>query len=141
MNMFKPVAATTIEGYIASLPEKQRREVVYMHAFIRGVVPSLTPHFAYNMIGYGNFNYRNYKKEIIDWPVIGLAGQKNYISLYVCALDNGQYIAETYKERLGNVSVGKSCIRFKTRDDIDMATLTTVLTSAEKSPGLTPQSV
>ena len=88
------------------------------------------------MPGYGTFKYKNYKKDILNWPVIALASQKNYISLYICALDKGKYIAEKYKKDLGKVSVGKSCIRFKKLQDLNLKTLAKVIKLAEKSPGL-----
>ena len=88
------------------------------------------------MLGYGTFKYKNYKKEMIDWPIIALANQKNYISLYVCSLEGGKYVAEKYKDELGKVSVGKSCIRFKKIDDLNLKILTKVLKLAAKSPGL-----
>ncbi len=136
MNMFKPVKAKTIEEYIDALVIERKEEVLKLHRFIQEAVPSLRAHFSYNMIGYGSFKYKNYKKEIIDWPVIGLASQKNYISLYVCALENGHYIAEKHKDQLGKVSVGKSCIRFKTVSDLHLPALQKVLEKAEKNPGL-----
>ena len=88
------------------------------------------------MPGYGKFKYENYKKEIIDWPTIALASQKNYMSLYLCAVDKGEYIAEKYKNELGKVSVGKSCIRFKKLEDLNLKTLKKVIKLAAKSPGL-----
>ncbi len=88
------------------------------------------------MLGYGSFKYVNYKKETVDWPIIGLASQKSYISLYVCALEDGKYIAEKYKDTLGKVSVGKSCIRFKKLEDLDLKGLREILALASKNPGL-----
>jgi len=88
------------------------------------------------MLGYGSFKYQNYKKEIIDWPTIALASQKNYISLYVCAVKDGKYISEKHKEELGRVNVGKSCIRFKKIEDLNLKTLEKVIKLAERSPGL-----
>ncbi len=88
------------------------------------------------MLGYGSFKYKNYQKKIIDWPIVALASQKNYISLYVCALDGKQYLAEKYKDKLGKVSVGKSCIRFKKIEDLHLPTFKTVLKRAAQSPGL-----
>jgi hypothetical protein len=99
-------------------------------------VPSLKPHFAYNMLGYGSFPYKNYKKDDIEWPVISLANQKNYVSIYVCSVDKDGYIAEQYKDQLGKVSVGKSCIRFKKVEDVDLKILKKVLLLAAKKPGL-----
>jgi hypothetical protein len=78
----------------------------------------------------------NYKKEKIEWPVIALANQKNYISLYICAVENGKYIAEKYKKELGKASVGRSCIRFKKIKDVNLPALKKVLLLAQKNPGL-----
>ncbi len=134
--MFKPVKATSVEEYFQMLPSERLEPIRFLHEFIQKTAPSLKPHFSYNMLGYGGFKYKNYKKEIIDWPVISLASQKNYMSLYVCALEKGKYIAETYKDLLGKVSVGKSCVRFKKLEDLDMEGLAKVIRIAEKSPGL-----
>jgi uncharacterized protein YdhG (YjbR/CyaY superfamily) len=136
MNMFRKVKADSIASYIAAIPEDRRGALNAVDALIRKTVPRLKPHFAYNMLGYGSFQYRNYKKETIDWPIVALAAQKNYFSLYICALDEGAYVAEKYKAELGKVSVGKSCIRFKKLEDLDTRTLVKVLKRAARSPGL-----
>ena len=136
MNMFKSVASHTVKEYIAVVPQDRKETITFLHQFIQKSAPKLKAHFAYNMLGYGSFPYLNYKKEKIYWPVIALANQKNYISLYVCAVDRGQYIAEKYKKELGKVSVGRSCIRFKKLEDINLAALKKVLQFAAKSPGL-----
>lgn len=136
MNMFKPTKATTVKEYFDALPEERKDVMVALHTLIQKTVPTLKPHFAYNMLGYGSFPYLNYKKESIEWPVIALASQKQYISLYICAVVNGKYIAESHKKELGKVSVGKSCIRFKKMEDIDLPTLKKVLLLAAKNPGL-----
>ena len=53
------------------------------------------------------------------WPLIALAAQKRHLSLYVCAVVDGGYLAEERAERLGKVSCGKSCIRFTSLDRVD----------------------
>jgi len=136
MNMFKPTKAKTVAEYIKAVPAERRDTILAVHDFIRKTVPKLKPHFAYNMLGYGSFPYTNYKKESITWPVIALANQKNYVSLYVCSIDAGQYVAEKYKKELGKVSVGKSCIRFKKLEDLNLPMLKKVLMTAAKNPGL-----
>lgn len=136
MNMFKPVKATTVEEYFAMLAPERKEIIEKMHNFIQKVAPSLKPHFAYNMLGYGSFTHRNYKHEPIKWPTVSLASQKNYVSLYVCSVQNGEYVAEKHKDELGKVSVGKSCIRFKKIEDLDLKALEKILKIAEKSPGL-----
>lgn len=135
MNMFKAVKAKTVKEYLAAVPAKQKEDFLFLHTLIQKTTPKLKPHFAYNMIGYGSFPYRNYKNEPIMWPTVSLASQKNYISLYICALDNGVYIAEKHKKELGKVSVGKSCIRIKNVKDVNLSGLKKVLKFAEKHPG------
>jgi hypothetical protein len=136
MNMFKPTAAKTVDEYLAALPEERKEPFLFLHELIQKTAPSLKSHFAYNMLGYGSMKYLNSKKEVIDWPIISLANQKNYISLYVCATEGPEYIAEKNKDRLGKVKVGKSCIQIKKIEDLNLEVLKEVIKSAEKSPGL-----
>lgn len=136
MNMFKPTDAKTVEGYIDSVPVERKELIKFLHEFIQKSTPGLKPHFATNMLGYGSFPYRNYKHEAIEWPVVALANQKNYVSIYVCSILDGGYLAEKYAMELGKVSVGKSCIRFKKLEDINLPTLKKVLELAANKPGL-----
>ncbi len=136
MNMFKPVKATTTKEYMSALPKERRDALEFLDTFIKKVVPKLKPVFAYNMPGYGVFKYKNYKKEVVNWPVIAIASQKNYISVYVCAVSHGAYIAESHKKELGKVSVGRSCIRFKKIEDLNSKGLEKVLKLAAKFPGI-----
>ncbi len=134
--MFKAVKENTIESYLENVPKERQELMFFLHSFIKKTVPKLKPYFAYNMLGYGFFSCLNYKKEKIDWPIIALANQKNYVSLYVCAVDKGVYVAEEYKKELGKVKVGKSCISFKKLEDLNLSALKKVLRFAAKSPGL-----
>ncbi len=136
MNMFKKTESTTVAGYLAAVPEDRRELVRFLHAFIQKAAPSLKAHFASNMLGYGSFPCRNYKNELISWPVISLANQKNYVSIYVCSVVDGKYLVETYAHQLGKVSVGKSCIRLKKLEDVDLPALKKVIQIAAKYPGL-----
>lgn len=136
MNMFKPAAATSIAEYLEAVPDERKEALQTLHAFIQKTVPDLKPYFAHNMIGYGSFPYKNYKKEMIEWPTIALANQKNYISIYACALVNGEYVAQQFEDTLGKVSVGKSCVRFKKIEDLNLDVLAKMLRLAAKHPGL-----
>ncbi|MEX1997820.1 MAG: DUF1801 domain-containing protein [Candidatus Andersenbacteria bacterium] len=136
MNMFKPTKAKTAKQYFDALPKERKEPMLFLDTFIKKAAPKLKSNFIYNMPGYGSFKYTNSKKDVLDWPIIALASQKNYISVYVCAVEDGEYIAEKFKEELGKVSVGKSCIRFKKLEDLNLKTLKTIIRLAAKSPGL-----
>lgn len=135
MNMFKPVGAQNRQEYLSMLNPERRKIIDTLDNLIRSAAPKLKPVFSYNMLGYGNFKYTNYKNEIIDWPIVAVASQKNYVSVYVCAVKGDQYLGELYKDRLGKVNVGKSCIRFKKITDIDLDTLAEIVRTAQDSPG------
>jgi len=136
MNMFKPVDAKSFDEYMAMLPDDRRRILETLDKLIRESAPELQQNFVYNMPGYGTFDYTNYKKEQLKWPIIAIASQKNYISVYVCSVDGDEYVAEKYKDELGKVSVGKSCIRFTKLEDVNLDVLKKIIKIAAKNPGL-----
>lgn len=131
--MFKPSKATTIEDYIEMLEEPRKSEIEKLDKFIRKTAPSLKPYFSYNMLGYGPFKYKSAKGEMIDWPLVALASQKNYISLYVCAADRKEYVAEKYKKELPKANIGRSCIRFKKVEDIDLKVIEKIIKEGIKT--------
>jgi len=136
MNMFAKNAAKSIEEYLLLVPDDRKKDIGFLHAFIQKAVPRLKPHYASNMIGYGSFYYLDSKKQKKDWPIISLANQKNYITIYVCALIEDKAAAEKYMKDLGKLTKGISCIRFKKIEEIKLETLKAVLKLAEKNPGV-----
>ena len=96
-----------------------------------GIDRQLVPVGSGRMLGYGLMPYRpRSARETTTWPLIALAAQKRHLSLYVCAVVDGAYLAEARAERLGRVSCGKSCIRFSSLDRVDRAELTALLQDA-----------
>ena len=91
-----------------------------LHKAICKAAPKLKPHIAYGMIGYGNYHYKYASGREGDCPVVALASQKQYISLYICCCGKDGYLPEKNKKRLGKVSVGKSCIRFRKLEDLNL---------------------
>jgi hypothetical protein len=136
MNMFAKNDANTVEEYLALVPDNRKKEIDFLHDFIQKAVPKLTPFYASNMIGYGSFYYLDSKKQKKDWPIISLANQKNYISIYVCTIIEDKELNEKIKKDFGKLSKGVSCIRFKKLEEINLETLVIVLNLAEKKPGV-----
>jgi hypothetical protein len=96
-----------------------------------GIDRQLVPVGSSAMLGYGLMPYQpKSAKEPTMWPLIALAAQKRHLSLYVCAVVDGRYIAEARAERLGKVSCGKSCIRFPSLDAVDADELRAVVRDA-----------
>lgn len=115
-------AATPAE-YIAGVEEKRRPDVQRLHELVREVAPELEPTMEFGMLGYGKMHYRYASGREGDWMKLGIANNKQYISLYCCAADDRGYVAERYRERLPKANIGKSCVRFKRLADLDEAVL------------------
>jgi hypothetical protein len=125
--MLKPAGVKTVEEYIEQIEEPRRSDIRALHAVIAKALPKLTPSIQSGMIGYGTYHYMYASGREGDSPIVALASQKNYISVYMCATENGEYVAEKHKSDLPKASIGKSCIRFKKLSDIDLKVLETLV--------------
>ena len=111
--------------------EELRRVDELVRAAAPGIDRQLVPMGSSAMLGYGLMPYKpRSAKESTMWPLIALAAQKRHISLYVCAVTDGEYLAEQRAGRLGKVSCGKSCIRFTSLDQVDADELGAVVRDA-----------
>jgi hypothetical protein len=129
-----------VEDHINSLPDEVREDIAAIDAVIAGVF-SGEPRVLWEgkfwggtdqeIIGYGDFMYQNSSK-IVEWFKVGLAAQKNHISLYVNAVEDGEYLPRTYGDRLGKVKVGAASIAFKDLSAIDLGELRAMLEHAHR---------
>jgi Domain of unknown function (DU1801) len=113
-------AKQRVGDYLASLPDDRRDTVTRVHEVVTQAVPELEVRMWKSFIGYGSYHYRYASGREGDWFPIGLTNNKSYVSLYFCAAEDDGYLAEKNEARLGKVSVGKSCVRFKRLDDLNL---------------------
>ncbi len=125
--------------HIESLPDELRQDIKHLDKIISEIMDghsrvlwegTLWGGTQQEIIGYGDYTINLSRGKKSEWFMVGLAIQKNYISIYVNAVEDGQYVAEKYRSKLGKVKVGKSSISFKRLDDLDMDTLKKVLSIA-----------
>lgn len=128
--------------YIDSLPEPVRRDIHLLDEAIAGVMPDAERVMwegvfwggtEQHIIGYGELVQPRPGKKTVEWFVVGLTVQKDAISVYVNAVEHGQYLAEKYASTLGTVSTGKSVIRFRTASDLNMEALLDLVRRAAAS--------
>ncbi|MEA2058296.1 MAG: DUF1801 domain-containing protein, partial [Actinomycetota bacterium] len=127
--------------YIASLPRETRPDVDRLDAAISDVM-SGHPKTMWEgrfwggsdqqIIGYGDYSYERSDGRTVVWFIVGLAQQKQYISVYVNAADETGYLTERYADRLGKAKVGKSSISFTSLDDIHLDVLLDLIAQAEQ---------
>jgi hypothetical protein len=121
------------EWFAAAGPRESelRRVDALVTAAAPGIDRQLVPAGSGRVLGYGLMPYRpRSARETTTWPLIALAAQRRHLSLYVCAVVDGQYLPEARAGQLGRVSCGKSCIRFTSLDRVDRAELTALLQDA-----------
>ena len=114
---------STPSEYIAKLEEPRKSEIAALDKLIRKLAPALEPFIHAGMLAYGPWHYKYDSGREGDWFRMGLASNKNYISLYVLATDGKSYVAERFKKALPKANIGKSCVRFKHLSDLDQSAL------------------
>jgi len=62
--------------------------------------------------------------------VCAVASQKHYMSLYM-----DTFLVEKYRSTLGNLDIGKSCIRFKRINDLPLNIVKKILVETVKRKG------
>ncbi len=128
----KPAGARTIDEYLDLIDEPRQTEVRMLHAMISKAVPKLKPSIQVGMIGYGSYHAVGLSGEG-DWPVVALASQKSYISVYLGGTNEGQKILDSHKKDLAGASIGKCCIRFTKITNIDLKALERVIKQGAKA--------
>jgi len=126
--------ASTPAEYLAQLEESRRADVAALDAMIRKVAPKLEPFIQMGILAYGPYRYKYESGREGDWFRIGIASNKNYISLYISATDGQGYLAERFKEALPKANIGKGCVRFKRLSDLDQAALKKLIVAGSKPP-------
>lgn len=134
------VTDRSVDDHIDSLREEVREDIKAIDDLIAAVF-SGEPRVVWEgkfwggtdqeIIGYGDFTYENSSKTV-EWFKVGLAAQKNHLSIYVNAVEDGEYLSRTYGDRLGKVKVGAASIGFKDLSAIDLGELRAMLEHARR---------
>ena len=138
--MFK-VDADSIKSYFDFDP-RRKPDLEKLDALIRTSAPRLAPYFhagtpagepgmRFKMIGYGPFEYASRTGKRVQWPVIGVALQKNYISVYFAVTRMGQPVTDAYAGRLGELRAGKGNFSFNRVDELDTDSLSRLISETQ----------
>jgi uncharacterized protein YdhG (YjbR/CyaY superfamily) len=118
--------AATVADYLAELPADRRRTISAVRAVIRKSLPK-----GYKeSVGYGMICYAvplsTYADTYNGQPLCyaALASQKNYCALYLMNVYGDTQTAKAFRDgfkKAGKkLDMGKSCVRFKTADDLPL---------------------
>lgn len=123
----------TVKEYLDSLPEERRAAIRKVRTAVnKGLPKGYKEGIQYNMLGWFvphsayPAGYHCDPKQPV--PFVGLASQKNYMSLYLMCIygDDKQraWFEKEYKKTGLKLDMGKSCLRFKKVEDIPLDLIT-----------------
>lgn len=122
--------AATVDEYLAQLPDDRREAIEAVRKVIlANLDPAIEERMSYGMIGYA-VPHRVYPAGYhcdpkMPLPVAGLASQKGHMSLYLMSLYGDPKLKEWFESEYSKtgkkLDIGKSCVRFKTLDDLPLA--------------------
>jgi hypothetical protein len=125
---FDPVRKIDLEKLDKLLKRFAPRLKRYFH---KGT-PAGEPGMRFKMIGYGRFHYLAKSGQQVEWPVVGVALQKNYISVYLSVTKDGASLVQSYAGKLGECRIGRNNFSFVKFDDLNFATVSALLSEADQ---------
>jgi hypothetical protein len=129
------MAAKTVAEYLKGLPEEKRKAL----AAVRKVIRANLPKGYSESLGYGGITYaiplskypNTYNKQPLCY--IALAAQKNFNTLYLMSAygstDHLKKLQDGYKKAGKKLDMGKSCIHFRSPDDLELEVIGKLVSS------------
>lgn len=116
-----------VDTYLRSA--KRSTELLQLDELITGAIPDASRTLwrgvmwggtQQTIVGYGVITQPRPRGRSVDWFLVGLAEQTRYISVYVNAVEDNQYLVSAYENRLGRVKVGTASIAITDLKMIDL---------------------
>jgi hypothetical protein len=127
--------ATTVKEYLDELPAERRKAISAVRKTIRKHLPEgFKEGMQYGMIGYF-IPLKRYPTTYNGQPlgIAALASQKNYMALYLMAVYGDPKLEKWFKSAFAKagkkLDMGKSCVRFKSLDDLPLDVIGEVVSS------------
>src|SRR5688500_4449004 len=127
--------ASTVDEYLAELPPERREVVSKVRDVVRRSLPKgYSETMSSGMISYG-IPLAKYPRTYNGQPLAyaALAAQKNYYALYLMGAymdpEQQKQLSEAFKRAGKKMDMGKSCLRFKTLEDLPLDAVAQVIAS------------
>lgn len=120
--------ASSIDEYIAALPEERKEAFAKLRKVIKKNLPKgFKEEMSYGMIGYvvphSIYPAGYHCDPKLPLPLMNLGSQKNFIVLHHMGMYGDKnlldwFVTKYEKEATGKLDMGKACVRFKKMDQI-----------------------
>lgn len=123
-----------IQEYINSQHEPKRTDMQELHRIILELIPESQLWFLDGKnsegktvsnpnIGYGFHTMQYTDGKTRDFYQVGMSANTTGISIYILGIEDKNYLAQTYGEKIGKAGVTGYCIKFKKLKDIHIEIL------------------
>ena|ERR1700693_3811547 len=139
--MFR-VDADTLDAYLDFDPIRKidlqkldrllRKSAPRLKRYFHEGTPAGEPGMRFQMIGYGKSHYLAKGGQQVEWPVVGVALQKSYISVYLSIAKDGAPLVQSYAGRLGECRIGRNNFSFMRFDDLNLGTASALFAEADQ---------
>jgi hypothetical protein len=129
--------ATTVDEYLASLPDDRRKAITE----VREVILANLPNGYEEAMNWGLITYQvpleTYPETYNKKPLMyaGLASQKNHMAVYLTGVytsdDERASFEEEYRATGKRLDMGKSCVRFRKLDDLPLDVIGRAIAACE----------
>ena len=109
-----------------------RRSAPGLKRYFHRGTPAGQPGMRFKMIGYGKLQYLARIGQFVDWPAVGVALQKNYISVYLSVMKDGASLIQPYADGLGELRVGRNNFSFERYEELNVRALASLFAEAEQ---------
>jgi hypothetical protein len=130
---------TTVDGYLESLPAEKRDVIVAARKLVHASIPRGYAEFMnWGVINWG-IPLSEFSSTYNGQPlcIVALGARKNYSALYLMGCYGNQtltaFLKDEFKKAGKKFDMGKSCLRFKSLDDLELKSLGKVIGSV--TPG------
>ena len=128
-------AAATVDEYLAELPEDRRAAIAEVReVVVRNLPAGYVETMSWGLIGY-EIPLERYPRTYNGKPLMyaGLGSQKNYCAVYLMGVygdgEQARRFKEAFKQAGKKLDMGKSCVRFRSADDLALDAVGDVIAS------------
>jgi hypothetical protein len=118
----------SVAAFIAAIEdERQRRDARALVAMMKAITGKRPAMWGASIVGFGSYHYKYASGQEGDWPLTGFSPRKANLTVYCMSGFAGQ---RSLLAKLGKHKTGVGCLYFKSLDDVDVATLRTLVAAS-----------
>lgn len=117
-----------VDAFLASVEnDRRRRDAVTMKEIMTRLSGNEPQMWGSSIVGFGEYHYTNGSGKRTTWMKTGFSPRKQALTLYIM---DGFDTYDALLEQLGPHSTGRACLYIKDLEEVDLATLETLISAS-----------